>query len=394
MADTADVVVIGGGVMGTSIAMQLAMRGVKKVTLVEKNLLASGPTGKSLANVRPFSPVEATNRILLRSLELFLHFKEEFGGDPGLVPCGRVRIAPEKDYTLLKSDAEWEKRMGTTLRLLDRQGLDELLPQLNTDGFGGGIYYPLACHLNPVATVNAFAQRARELGADIREETKVIAIKTAGGKVKAVVTDKGEIQAPAVVNAAGIWSPEIGRMVGVEIPMTVRREQILSYERPWDFKGVFPIVHNLVNEHHYRPDGSDILVAVETNSFQRPEALITDIDKFSEDVDEAMNELFLHEMPKLIPCMKRGSYRGGYSGMYDVCPDESPILGPASQVEGFFICCGWAGVGFGQSTAVGEVMADIVNEGKSKLVDWTVFRLSRFAEGKPLISAWTQHRTS
>ena len=204
MAETADVVVIGGGCMGTSIAMRLAQRGVKKVVLVEKKYLASGPTGKSLANVRPFSPIEETMKILLMSLHIFKNFKEEIGGDPGLVPCGRVRIAPEKDTEALKADAEWEKKMGVNLRFLYREELQELVPQLNVEGFGAGIYYPDACHLNPLTTVAAFAKRARDLGADIREETEVTAIKVSSGKIRSVVTNKGEISTPVVVNAAGV----------------------------------------------------------------------------------------------------------------------------------------------------------------------------------------------
>ncbi len=392
MAETADVVVIGGGCMGTSIAMRLAQRGVKKVVLVEKKYLASGPTGKSLANVRPFSPIEETMKILLMSLHIFKNFKEEIGGDPGLVPCGRVRIAPEKDTEALKADAEWEKKMGVNLRFLYREELQELVPQLNVEGFGAGIYYPDACHLNPLTTVAAFAKRARDLGADIREETEVTAIKVSSGKVKSVITNKGEISTPVVVNAAGVWAQQIGRMVGIDIPITIRREQILSYLRPWNFRGLFPIIHNLVNEHHYRPDGEDILIAVETCSFKRPEALVQDPDHFNEEVDEESVRLFIREMPLLLSCMKRGSYRGGYSGIYDVPPDESPILGKVPEVEGFYICCGWSGVGFGQSTAVGEIMAELITEDRTTLIDWTVFRLSRFKEGKPLISVWSAHR--
>jgi sarcosine oxidase subunit beta len=391
MAETADVVIIGGGSTGTSIAMRLAQRGVKKVVLVEKKYLASGPTGKSMGNVRPFCPIPETMKILLRSLEIFKHFREDVGGDPGLVPSTRIRIAREKDKKALEADAKWEKQMGANIRLIYPSDLAELLPQLNLEGVGVAIHYLDACHLNPVATTGAYAMRARDLGADIREEVEVTAIKVSGGKVRSVVTSKGEISTPVVVNAAGVWASRIGHMVGIDIPITIKREQICSFLRPWDFRGIFPIVHNLVNEHIYRSEGNDILLAVDSFDFMRPEALVTDPDHYNEEADEAKVKVFLKEIPLILPPMKRASYRGGYAGIYDVPPDQSPILGKVPEVAGFYLCCGWSGVGFGQSAAIGEVMAELITEDKTTLIDWTVFRLSRFKEGEPLASTWKAH---
>jgi len=392
MVETADVVVIGGGSSGASIAMRLAQRGVKKVVLVEKNYLASGPTGKSMGLVRPFSPIEATMKILLRSLEIFKHFDEDIGGDPGLVPTTRLRIVPEKDKEALEADAVWEKQMGANVRVLYPSDLEELIPQLNVEGIGAAIRYLDACYLNPIATTGAYAMRARDLGADIREETEVADIKVSGGKIQSVVTNKSEIATSVVVNAAGVWASRIGHMVGVEIPITIKREQICSFLRPWDFRGVFPIIHSLSNEHVYRSEGNDILLAVDTYEFMRPEALVTDPDHYDEEADEAIVKVFLKEMPLRLPPMKRASYRGGYAGIYDVPPDESPILGKVPEVEGFYLCCGWSGVGFGQSAAIGEVMAELITEDRTTLIDWSLFRLSRFKEGKPLVSTWGAHR--
>jgi sarcosine oxidase subunit beta len=391
MAETANVVIIGGGSTGTSIALRLAQRGMKKVVLLEKKYLASGPTGKSMGNVRPFCPIPETMKILLRSLEIFKHFREDVGGDPGLVPSTRIRIAREKDKKALEADAKWEKQMGANIRLIYPSDLAELLPQLNLEGVGAAIHYLDACHLNPVATTGAYAMRARDLGADIREETEVTAIKVSGGKVRSVVTSKGEISTPVVVNAAGVWASRIGHMVGIDIPITIKREQICSFLRPWDFRGIFPIVHNLVNEHIYRSEGNDILLAVNSFDFMRPESLVTDPDHYNEETDEAAVKVFLKEIPLILPPMKRASYRGGYAGIYDVPPDESPILGKVPEVAGFYLCCGWSGVGFGQSAAIGEVMAELITEDRTSLIDWTVFRLSRFKEGKPLASTWKAH---
>jgi sarcosine oxidase subunit beta len=387
MAETADVVVIGGGCVGTSIALRLAQRGVKKVVLLEKNYLASGPTGKSIGNVVGYSPIEETQKIIQRSLAIFQNFADEIGGDPELVPTTRLRLAPEKDRLLLEKEAAWQQKMGVNLRILSPPDITEVLPQLNTDGIGTGIQYLDACYLNPVATTAAYGRRARDLGVDIREETEVTGINVSAGKVQSVATRKGEFSTPMVVNAAGVWSGAIGRMVGV----TVKRVEVCFFRRPWDFLGIIPTVHHVAREHMYRCEGEREILGFEVTAFERPERLVENPDKFDEEVPEDTIKLWLKEMPLLFPPMSRGSYRGGHASLYDSTPDENPVLGKVPDVEGFYLCCGWSGIGFQQSPAIGEIMAELLTEDRTTLIDWTAYRLSRFAEGKLFTGAWGFH---
>jgi sarcosine oxidase subunit beta len=391
MAETADAVVIGGGVNGTSVALRLAQQGLKKVILLEKNYLASGPTGKSIGNVRPYAPIEASMKIIQRSLDIFRNFGDEIGGDPGLVATGRLRIVPEKDKQALATDAEWQKKMGVNLRLLTPDDLLEVMPQINTEGIGAAVYYPDACYLNPVATTGAYAIRARDLGADIREETEVTGIKVSGGRVQSVTTNQGEISTPVVVNAAGAWSGFVGRMVGLKLPITVTRVETCFFLRPWDFRGIIPTVHTVANEHMYRCEGQDLLLAHDVDARLLAERTIENPEKFDEEVESATVRSFLDTLPRLIPPMKRASYRGGYVSVFDSSPDENPILGKVPEVEGFYLACGWSGLGFQQSPAIGEIMAELITEDRTSLIDWTVFRLSRFEEGQPIADAWSYH---
>lgn len=391
MAETADAVIIGGGCTGTSIALRLAKRGVKKVVLLEKNYLASGPTGKSIGNFMGYSPIEATMKMMQRSLEVYKDFGEEVGGDPGMVPTTRIRMVPEKDRKALEEEAAWQQKMGVNLRGLSPSELGEVVPQLNLDGIAAAVQYLDACYLNPVAVTGAYANRAKELGADIREETEVTDIKVAGGKVQAVATSRGEISTPVVVNAAGVWAPRIGRMVGVELPIAVKLVEVIFFLRPWDFRGIVPTLHHAAKQHMYRCEGNDLFLAFEVTAFERPERLVKDPDNFSEEVNQATVKLFLQEMPLLIPPMKRASYRGGHTSVYDSTPDENPLLGKVKGIEGFYLCCGWSGIGFQQSPAVGEVMAELVTEDRTTLIDWSVFRLSRFEEGKAFAGVWGYH---
>ena len=391
MAETADVVVIGGGCVGTSIALRLAERGLKKVVLLEKNYLASGPTGKSIGNVVGYSPIEETQKIIQRSLAIFQHFGDEIGGDPELIPTTRLRMAPEKDKPALEAEAAWQQKMGVNLRILSPSDITEILPQLNTDNIGAAIQYLDACYLNPVSTTAAYARRARDLGADIREETEVTGIRVSAGKVQSVVTDKGEISTPAVVNAAGVWSPAIGKMVGVELPITIKRVEVCFFRRPWDFLGIIPTVHDDTLQHMYRCEGEQDILAFEVIAFERPERLVENPDKFDEEITEPTLKLWLKEMPLLFPPMSRASYRGGHASLYDCTLDENPVLGKVPGVEGFYLCCGWSGIGFQQSPAIGEVMAELLIEDRTTLIDWTAYRLGRFEEGKLFTGAWGLH---
>jgi len=391
MPETADVVVIGGGCTGTSVAMRLAQRGVKKVVLLEKNYLASGPTGKSIANIVGYTSVEPMMKVIQRSIQIVKNFKEDIGGDPGMVPTTRLRLAPEKNRKELEADAKWQKKLGVNLRMLSREDVKELMPQLNTDGVGAAIQYLDSCYLNPVATTGAYANRARDLGAEIREETEVTGIKVSGGKIRSVVTSKGEISTRAVVVATGPWSPRIGRMVGIELPIEPKRVESCFFLRPWDFRGVIPTVHNMAKGHMFRGEGEDIMIGFAIEAFLSPERLVKDPDKFSEDIGEPIVKMWLGEIPQLFPPMKRTSYRGGHASLYDCSPDESPILGKVPEVEGLYLCCGWSGIGFQQSMATGEVLAELITEDKASLIDWTIFSLNRFKEGRLIPRAWGFH---
>jgi sarcosine oxidase subunit beta len=391
MVETADAVVIGGGIVGTSIALRLAQRGVKKVVLTEKNYVASGPTGKSFANIVGYSPIDETLKMIQRGLDIFRNFDEEIGGDPGLVHTTRVRIVPEKDKASLESDAVWQKKSGVNLRVISPADLQELMPQINIDGIGAAVHYLDACYLNPVATAGAYTKRARDLGADIREETEVTDIKVSGNKIQSVITNNSEISTPVVVNAAGVWSPRIGKMVGIELPIKVKMVNACFFSRPWDFRGVIPTIHTVANQHMYRGEGDDLLLTFEVIAFERPDRLVENPDKFNEEVDEENVKVFLEAVPHILPTMKRASYRGGYNSLYDATPDQCPLLGKVPEVEGFYLCCGWSGTGFQQSPATGEVMAELITEDKTTLIDWSAFRLSRFKEGKSFAGAWGFH---
>ncbi|MFQ5996392.1 MAG: NAD(P)/FAD-dependent oxidoreductase [Dehalococcoidales bacterium] len=384
----ADVVIIGGGCNGTSTALHLAKRGVTNVVLVEKNYLTSGATEDSIGNLRPYTSNETTAKILQKSIEIFQNFNEVIGGDPKHIQNGRIWVVSEKRKSMLEDIVAKHQRWGIKAKLISLADLGELIPQANVDGIGAVAYFEEAGNCDPVATTYAYATRARDLGVTIYEETEVTDITVSAGKIQSVVTNRGEVHTPVVVNAAGYWSDSIGRMVGLEIPISATRQQSIFLRRPYDFIGVFPQYHDGISEMAYRPGRPDLqrLIQVYKPIMTLPE--VVNPDKYKDEVDDEFLDMALKEARQRMPVLRRASYRGGATGCYDETPDEAPILGAVPEVEGFYCHCGWSGLGFHTSPVIGELMAELITTGKTTLVDLSLFRLSRFKEGKLLESDW------
>ena len=189
---TAEVVIIGGGVMGASTAYHLAKRGVTDVVLVEQRYLASGPTGRSLANLRPYHGVEETVKIIHESSKIYLNFDEIIGGGGQFRNIGRVWAEPESNRALMQDMVALTGKVGMRSEYLDPAQLAEMVPGLNTEDLGSIVYFPDAGYSNPGGVTEAFAARAREQGVQVNEETKVTGIGLSGGRVQSVETDKGE----------------------------------------------------------------------------------------------------------------------------------------------------------------------------------------------------------
>ncbi|MBI2868973.1 MAG: FAD-binding oxidoreductase [Chloroflexi bacterium] len=385
---TADVVVIGGGCNGTATAMFLARRGVKNGVLVEKSSLTSGATEDSIGNLRPYCANETIARVVQKGIEIFQHFDDIIGGDPKHIQNGRIWAVSEKQKKYLENSVAHHQRWGIKTRLISVAEAAEMMPQVDMSDLAAAAYFDEAGNCDPVATTFAYAKRARDLGVTIYEETEVTGIKVSGGKVRSVVTSRGEIAAPVVVNAAGYYSGRIGKMVGLDIPITPERQQNILLRRPYDFTGVIPCFHDAVFEFGFKPGRPDLerLVMVYATIIRPPD--VVDPDNFKDDVDESFRARALEMAYRRFPALKRASYRGGATGIYDESPDDSPILGAAPEVEGFYCHCGWSGLGFMTSPVIGDAMAELITTGTSTFPDLAPYRLSRFKEGKLLPSDW------
>jgi sarcosine oxidase subunit beta len=382
MTLTADVVIIGGGVTGASTAFQLTRRGVRDVIVVDKSFVASGGTGKSSACVRQHYSTLETCRMILFALDCFERFEELTGGHS----CGFRRTAyllgvDEKMRKPMEASVALQRSVGIDTRLVSPREMHEIEPRLRIDDLVAGCYEPDSGYCNPAETAQGFARAARERGARILEETEALSVLTDGTRVTGVRTTQGDIMSPRVVNAAGLWGARVGAMLGIQIPISVCRHKISIVTWPEEARRPHPMVYDFVTNIYTRPElGEHILVggldADESHDLADP-------DRYKEGVslDESVDALA--RVSHRFPALAEGRIARGYAGCFDVTPDWHPVMDQVGP-EGSYVAVGFSGHGFKLSPAVGHMMAALVTEGPGGHPDLPAFRLSRFAEGKPI----------
>lgn len=381
MAATADVVVIGGGVTGSSIAYHLVRRGVRGVVVLEKGSLASGPTGRSSACIRQHYSTPETCRMVLHSLRFFETFAERTGGrSAGFVRTGYLLGVDDRLRAAMEHSVALQQSVGIDTRLLTPAGIRALEPRLRTDDLTAGCFEPEAGYADPVATTQGFAGAARDGGARIMEETAVEGITLAGDRVAGVRTTRGEIATPVVVNAAGAWGDRVGRLAGVAIPLAVCRHKINLFARPATAAASHPLVYDFVKNIYTRPEAGGLTLV---GPLESEVADVADPDRHNEGVTFEETADAMERVVHRFPVMADAELARGYAGCFDVSPDWHPIL-DESPVRGFYVAVGFSGHGFKLSPAVGDMMARLVVEGRRPGDDVHAFRLSRFAEGKPI----------
>ncbi len=377
MATTADAIVIGGGVTGTSLAYHLAQAGLR-VVLLEKKHLCAGGTGKSTSIVRMHYENEPETRLAWASFPTYAHFADMVGGDCGFTRTGVLWLVDQADVEKLKANVAMHQRVGVNTRVVSPQEVKDIEPACTLERVALGAYEPDSGYADPLFTTFAFAKRARELGADLREGVAVTSMFSDSSRVRGVRTDQGTIEAPVVINAAGCWAAQLGRMVGLTIPITVQRNQIALFRQPGELLRRHCVVADITVGMYFRPEES---LATVVGAGAGEDGV--DPDSYNEAVEENFPPFARRKASERAPVLARAVSRGGWSGIYDMTPDGKAILGQAGP-EGFYLACGLSGTGFKKAPAIGQCLTEWITQGRSKTVDLTPFRLSRFAEGQPL----------
>jgi len=376
----AEVVIIGGGVTGASIAFHLAASGVRDVLVLERHSLASGGTGRSVGIVRQLYPTEATSRMVVRSLAVFQRFADAVGGDAGYVGCGALIGVSASMRSKLEATVARQRAVGVRAEVLDPRDLTRLEPRIDPASIGAVVYEPDSGYGDPTAVTNGYADAARRRGVRIEQGVEVVGIRTAGDRVVGVDTAGGDgIDARVVVNAAGLWSPLVARLAGVELPIIVGRHPVFVVERDAAFGRPHLVYLDLAGGSYARPETGGLtltgsLTDDETQHPMEPETLGADVT-----LAEATE--VLERTARAIPRLADARYRRGWAGAFDITPDWMPIL-DESPVRGFWIAAGMSGHGFKLSPAVGEMMAALIT-GATPPVDAAPFALSRFTATAP-----------
>lgn len=377
MVNTADIVIVGAGVNGCSIAHHLARRGAGRIVVVERGHVASGPTGLSSGIVRQHYTNETLSAMARDSVRVFHRFADEVGGESGFVQCGVVFLAGADSEAQLSEAVEMHRRIGINESLLDAAELKALEPNLAVDDVAYGAYDPDGGYADPTLTANSFADAARRSGVEILKRTTVTGLLLEQGAIAGVRTDKGDVGSRVVVNAAGPWGRALAAMVGVELPIVVTRHPVVVTERPYEWRSRTPVWADLVSGWYFKPDGrAGMMVgSVQDDHHAVDPDVYADIATHDE-IDAASTALV-----RRFPIMEDGSARSGWAGLYDVTPDSQPVIDRIAAVPGFFCAVGFSGHGFKISPAIGRIVSELVLDGRCTSYDASVFQHDRFRSG-------------
>ena len=373
---TADLVIIGGGVMGASTAYHLALRGQKNIVLLEKDeFFGQEATGKCAGGVRFQFSTEINVRLSLVSLPMLDRFKEETGQEINFRKCGYLFVLTKpEDVKTFHHSLEMQQGLGVHTEWLSADEVRKRLPLMHFEDALAGSYNAGDGLVDPNSVVMGYINAAQRLGVQCLTKVEVTGIQVEAGRIAAVETNQGSLSTRAVVNAAGPWAGVVGGMAGVEIPIIALRRQIMTTtplpEVPLDF----PFVLDFAQSLYFHREGEGILTGM-SNPNEKP--------GFDQNIDENFEMVNLEAAIARMPCLEKAGQVSHWAGLYEVTPDAHPIFG-GSPVEGFTIVAGYSGHGFMHGPVAGKLMAEFILDGKFKTVDVSMLDLARFKEGRPI----------
>jgi sarcosine oxidase subunit beta len=384
MSEHADIVVIGGGVIGGSTAFHLAKAGDRRVLLLERAFIGAGATGKSHSIIRVHYTNPHDASLAIASLPYFRNWHDLVGhGDCGFRETGVLRLTSAREVAKLRANVEMLQGIGAETRIVDRAEIGEIDPGLFVDDIECAAWERGSGYADPLATANGFVAAARSLGAELRTGVEVTAIRRDGDRAAGVDTSHGFIATDRVVVASGAWSAGLLAPLGFAVPLVSKRVQIVVFRRPDNerarpqsivFDGSLGIV--------VRPEGeADTWVAM---GFEKDPV---DPDSFDEGVDAGYIDACRTRLSRRRPQMAAAPSRGGWSGATAETPDGHIVI-DQMPVRGVFAAVGCSGTNFKTAPAVGRALAELATEGSSRSVDVRAFRASRFAEREPIVGRY------
>jgi len=390
MTETANVVIIGSGIVGSSVAYHLTEQGCTNVLVIEREAhQGKGSTGKSMGGVRAQFATPVNIQMSRYSIDFFSRFDDVIGYPADYRAHGYLFCATtERHLAYLRANRERQLALGLkNVEEVDAAGIAAFVPQLRVDDILGGTYCPTDGFVDPHSVMMGFMLKARERGARLWLDTDVTGIEVSGiagdppamsaRRILGVNTSRGFVSSPVVVNAAGPWAASVAKMAGVDLPVEPLRRQLVPTEPFADLPRRFPMVIDMSTGFHFRREGKGILLA-----WNDPE----ETPGFKTDFDPAFVEKILTRAADRVPCLVDAGVnpRRAWAGLYEMTPDHHAIIGAAPDVKGLFFTNGFSGHGVMHSPASGRITADLILHGQSELIDTRLLQLERFAEGRLL----------
>ena len=375
---TAEVVIVGGGIVGSSVAYHLTAAGCSNVLVVERETQqGKGSTGKSMGGVRAQFSTPVNIQMSLYAIPFYASFDERLGHPAGYRPQGYLFCATsEKHMAYLRGNYERQVALGLKdARIVTADEIRSLFPLLRGDDIVGGSFCSSDGFVDPYSAMIGFMTWASEHGAKLWKNTSVTAIHRDANGVSEVETARGPVSTRVVVNCAGPWAAEIAKMAGVDLPVQPLRRMLVPTE-PFDqFPHTAPMIIDMSNGFHFRPESLGFLLA-----WNDPE----ETPGYKSEFEPSFIEKILTRAAERVPCFENLAVnpKRAWAGLYEMTPDHHPILGEAPQAPGFFLANGFSGHGVMHAPATGKILSDLILTGKTELIDASLLNLTRFAEGR------------
>jgi sarcosine oxidase subunit beta len=382
MNQACDILIVGGGVIGVSIAHSLARRKVGQIVLLEKSFLGAGSSGKSGAIIRQHYSNVLTAAMAQKSLRVFERFDDLVGGPPVFTHTGMVIVVNQRDRVGLEANVQLQRELGIDVRMVSAQELSGIDPQAKLAEEELAIFEAEAGYVEAVQVVASFAAAALQLGAEIREGTEVQSILKEHGRITGVETNRGRITCKTMILATGPWAARLAVDLGAPLPVQACRTQVALFRRPTDFGKHGPVYGDFVHGIYFKPTHGEMIHAGSLAGEEINDPV--DPDKYNESADYAWLPQVRRRLSGRYPIMERGYGRGGYGALYGITPDWHPIIDRVPGLDGAYCAVGFSGHGFKMSPIVGQLMAELIVEGKAKTLDISPLRLNRFKENDPV----------
>jgi sarcosine oxidase subunit beta len=388
----ADVVIIGGGIIGINIAYQLALRGAANVIVLERDTLASGSIGRAMGGIRQQFADELDIRFSLEGVR----FYEQFTGErnpsrltstmpPRFLQYGYMFLCTTtQSWQAMQRNAALQQSIGVPAQLLTAAEAQQRVPQLIVDDVLGATFCPTDGYSDPVGIIHALAEEVRVRGVTISEHAPVEEIIVEHGRVQAVRIPQETISTPLVINATGVYAPFIARLAGINnLPVRPLRRQLLLTEPFADLPEDVPMVVDLVTSFHFRRRDGGVVFALPLPPEPEEERLNQALapEAFALTVDDNFWPLLQQHARRRCPTLARARVARTWSGLYEMTPDEEPVLGK-TEVEGFLCACGFSGHGFMHAPMAAKLITELILDGASKTLDIEQFSIERFRTGK------------